>query len=63
MLTKESLSSLDVSLVSNDTCILVRVEKFAEAMIITAISQDAERNSALTLIVRFLDIVLLKKEG
>jgi hypothetical protein len=61
VLAEQSLSSVDVSLVSNDTCFLVRVEKSAETMIVSAISQDVERNSALTRIVGLLSIFLLEK--
>jgi hypothetical protein len=61
MLTKELDSSGKVFTISNDTSLRIGIKKSAQAMIVATVSQDVERNSALSLIVGLLHILLLEE--
>ena len=63
MLSEKGLSSFNVLLIPNYTCLFVGVEQFAESMVVPAISQDVETHSALTLVIRLLDIFLFKEKS
>lgn len=62
MISKEILSSFEISLVSNNSCVLIGVKQFAETMVVSTISQNVKRNTAFTLVVRLIDVLLFKEK-
>jgi hypothetical protein len=63
VLSKESLSSLDVPLISDDSCFLVSIEKSAKTEVVSAISQNIERNTTFTLVVWLFNVPPLEEQG
>lgn len=62
-MAEELLSSLDILGVSDNSCIFVSIEQSTKPMVVSAISQDIETYSTLSLIVRLVDVFLLKEES
>ena len=62
MLAKDQLSSCNVLLVANNARLLVGIEEGAKAVVVAAVPQDIERDSAFALIVRGLDVLLVEEE-
>ena len=63
MLSKDSVSSCNVLLVTDDTCFFVCVQKHAQSMVITTLLEDVQRDSALTLVVGLLNIPFSEEHG
>ena len=62
MFPEEQLSALQVPLVTNNTCVLVSVEQATNAVVVSAISQNVQRDAALALVVGLPNVFLLEKE-
>lgn len=63
MLAEKILSSFEILLISDDSCILIGVKKHAESMVVPAIFQNIERNTAFSLVVWLFDILLFKEKS
>ena len=62
MLTEEGLSSLDIFFITDDSSLFVSVKEPAKSMIVSAISENIQTNSAFSLIIRLVDVFLLKEQ-
>ena len=58
MLSESHLPPLDVLLVSDDTCLDVSAQQQTEAIVVTALLQDIEGLSTLTLVFRHCNVPL-----
>jgi hypothetical protein len=63
VLSKDLSSSLQVLLVTNDTCLLISVEELAQTIGVAAITDDVESNSTLAFIIRHANVSLIKEQG
>ena len=63
MLAKKVLPSSQVFNVSDDSCVLIRVQKMAQSFIITTISQNVQRYPVLLLVWWHFDVLFFKKQS
>jgi len=61
VLSKQSYSSLEILPVTDNTGLSVGVQKSAQSLIVPAVSEDVQRNSAFALVVRLLHVFLFEE--